>query len=90
MRIWKSPDEHLDQQSDEWVKWIRGAKGLRIDLDMALELTEDYIPHRITFFVGLGLLAIAVLSAAWLVKGGDPGYVATVMSFVLVFLAGKS
>jgi hypothetical protein len=90
MKTWKNPDEYLQRQSDEWINWVRKAKVLYKDLDMALELKEDYIPHRITFIVGLGLLAIVVLTAAWLIEGGDPGYVTTVMSFVLAFVAGKS
>jgi len=90
MKTWNSPDEYLERQSDRWINWVRNAKDLHLDLDMALELKEDYIPHRIAFVVGLGLLAIAALSAAWLIRGGDPGYVSTVMSFVLSFVAGKS
>jgi hypothetical protein len=90
MKIWKSPDEYLGLQSNEWINWVRKAKALREGFDMALELKEDYIPHRITLIVGLGLLAILVLTATWLIRGGDPGNVSTVMSFVLAFVAGKS
>lgn len=56
---------------------------------MAIELIEDYARERIAFFVGLGLVGIAALTSAWLIKGGDPGNVTTVMSFVLGFIAGE-
>lgn len=57
---------------------------------MAVELIEDYMPNRIVFFAGMWLIGIAGLTAAWLIEGGEPGLVSTVMSFVLTFIAGES
>ena len=89
MKFWWNPDELLLKDSVDWIEWIREAKNLHREFDMAIELIEDYIPERIVFFIGLGLIAIVALTAAWLIKGGDPGNVSTVMSFVLTFVAGK-
>lgn len=89
MKVWRNPNEQLPRHSDEWVQWILGAKRLYEDFDSAIELVEDYVPERIVLFVGFGLLGIVALTAAWLVKGGDPTNVSTVMSFVLGFVAGE-
>jgi hypothetical protein len=89
MKIWRNPNEQLSKHSIEWIIWIQGAKALHPEFDMAIELIEDYIPERIVLFVGFGLIGIVALTSAWLVKGGDPGNVSTVMSFVLGFVAGK-
>lgn len=89
MKIWKNPNEQLGKHSVEWLSWVLEAKELHPEFDMAIELIEDYIPERIVLFAGLGLLGIVALTSAWLVKGGNPGNVATVMSFVLGFVAGE-
>jgi hypothetical protein len=54
MKYWRNPDELLDEGSVKWIEWIKGAKKLHDEFDMAIELIEDYIPERIVFFVGLG------------------------------------
>lgn len=92
MRIWRNPRDELDGAMDryEWNRWLLEQKELVDELDMAVELIEDYVPERIVLFAGIWLFGIAGLTAAWLVKGGEPGLVATVMSFVLTFIAGES
>ncbi|KAJ5047481.1 uncharacterized protein L3040_003305 [Drepanopeziza brunnea f. sp. 'multigermtubi'] len=89
MRIWQNPREELDGAIDiyEWNRWLLRQKALAEGLDMAIELIEDYVPDRIVLFAGMWLIGIAGLTAGWLIKGGDPGLVATVMSFVLTFIA---
>jgi hypothetical protein len=91
MRIWRDPEEQLDGALDryEWNRWLLQQKYLEIEFDMAIELIEDYVPDRIVFFVGIWLIGIAGLTAAWLIRGGEPGNVSTVMSFVLTFIAGE-
>ena len=91
MRIWRNPEEELDGAMDryEWNRWLLRQKNLEYEFDMAIELIEDYVPERIVFFVGIWLIGIAGLAAAWLIVGGDPGNVSTVMSFVLTFIAGE-
>jgi hypothetical protein len=91
MRIWRNPEEELDGAMDgyEWNRWLLRQKNLEYEFDMAIELIEDYVPERIVFFVGIWLIGIAGLTAAWLIGGGDPGNVSTVMSFVLTFIAGE-
>lgn len=73
MKYWRDPDELLDEGSVKWIEWIKGAKKLHDEFDMAIELIEDYIPERIVFFVGLGLIGILALTSAWLIKGGRSG-----------------
>lgn len=53
------------------------------NLMLAIELQEVYDPLRITIAVGVLLSVIVGLSVAWLIEGGDPGNVSTVMSYVL-------
>lgn len=91
MRIWRNPEEELDGAMDwyEWNRWLLRQKNLEHEFDMAIELIEDYVPERIVFFVGIWLIGIAGLTAAWLIVGGDPGSVSTVMSFVLTFIVGE-
>lgn len=87
MKIWWNPNKMLNKNSIKWIRWIEGEKNQHGDFDMAIELIEDYIPERIVLFIGIGLLSIVGITSAWLIKGGDPGYVSTVMSFVLTFIA---
>ncbi|CAL3972858.1 unnamed protein product [Diplocarpon coronariae] len=89
MRIWHNPKEELDGAMDryEWNRWLLQQKALADELDMAVELIEDYVPDRIVLFLGMWLIVIAVLTAAWLIEGGEPGLVSTVMGFVLTFIA---
>lgn len=91
MRIWHNPKEELDGAMDryEWNRWLLQQKALSPDLDMAIELVEDYVPDRIVLFASIWLIGIAGLTAAWLIKGGEAGLVATVMSFVLNFTVGE-
>jgi hypothetical protein len=89
MKIWWKPHDTLSKNSVKWINWIRREKTQHGNFDMAIELIEDYIPERIVLFIGFGLLGIVGLTSAWLIKGGDPSYIATVMSFVLTFIAGK-
>jgi hypothetical protein len=83
MKIWGNPGDHLPSQSIEWVDWLHQEKKREPKFDLVIEIVENYVPERIVLFVGFGLLGIVVLAAAWLVEGGNPGNVTTVMGFVL-------
>lgn len=79
----------MEEESTRWIDWIKGEKRQHRDFDLAIELIEDYIPERIVFFVGVGLIGVIGFTSAWLIVGGDPSYVSTVMSFALTFIAGQ-
>jgi ABC-type enterochelin transport system permease subunit len=92
MRVLKNPDMYCDRGSTAWVDWIGMVKDnprFRC-LDVAIELKEDYDANRVVLAAGFALLIILILTAVWLVKGGDASYVSGVMSYVLTFVGGMS
>lgn len=58
-------------------------------VDLAIELVEAYDPNRVLGGIAAALTVYLALTITWLAMGGDPGYVAGVMSFVLSILAGE-
>jgi hypothetical protein len=86
------PKRHQGVTESDWVMWLWV---MRYDfvrskgVDLAIELIEDYDPNRVIGAIAVALGIFFALTIAWLIKGGDPGYVAGVMSFVLSILAGK-
>jgi len=92
MKALKDPDMYCDRGSRDWIDWIDKAKRnqrLR-GLDIAIELKENYDAERLVLAAGFALSIILVLTAVWLVKGGDASYVSGVMSYVLTFVGGRS
>ena len=102
MRIYNDPYRSLINPSDHpedpkllydsWTSWFwrkRRAFVLDKKVDLAIELVEAYDPNRVLGGIALALTIYLTLTITWLSLGGDPGYVAGVMSFVLSILAGK-
>lgn len=102
MRIYNNPRRSLIDPSDHpedpglkydsWVSWFwrkRRAFVLDKKVDLAIELVEAYDPNRVLGGIAIALTIYFALTITWLALGGDPGYVAGVMSFVLSILAGK-
>ena len=102
MRIYSSPDlslidplshpEDTSLKYNSWVSWFwrkRRALVLEKKVDLAIELVEAYDPNRVLGGIAAALTVYFVLTITWLAMGGDPGYVAGVMSFVLSILAGE-
>lgn len=90
MAAFQKPDRYLKPHSAKWVIWLTNQKVKEEWLDLAIELKEDYDVTRIMAVAGFVLMSILLLSAIWLIKGGDAAYVSTVMSFVLTFVVGRS
>lgn len=65
------------------------AKVAKHNRNLAIELIEEYDPIRVMGVVGLMLLMILLLTAVWLIEGGDASYVSGVMSYVLTFIGGR-
>jgi hypothetical protein len=102
MRIYNDPygslmnprdyPEGSDLTYNSWVSWFwrkRRAFVLEKSVDLAIELVEAYDPNRVLGGIAIALTIYFTLTITWLALGGDPGYVAGVMSFVLSILAGK-
>lgn len=102
MRIYSSPDlslidplshpEDTSLKYNSWVSWFwrkRRALVLEKKVDLAIELVEAYDPNRVLGGIAAVLTVYFALTITWLAMGGDPGYVAGVMSFVLSILAGE-
>lgn len=102
MRIYNDPygslmnprdyPEDSELRYDSWVSWFwrkRRAFVLKKKVDLAIELVEAYDPNRVLGGIAIALTIYFTLTITWLALGGDPGYVAGVMSFVLSILAGK-
>jgi hypothetical protein len=102
MRIYNDPNRSLidpkdhpedsELKFDSWVSWFwrkRRAFVLDKKVDLAIELVEAYDPNRVLGGIAIALTIYFALTITWLALGGDPGYVAGVMSFVLSILAGE-
>jgi hypothetical protein len=102
MRIYNDPHRSLMNLKDNpgdsklefnsWVGWFwlkRRAFVLDKQVDLAIELVEAYDPNRVLGGIAIALTIYFTLTITWLALGGDPSYVAGVMSFVLSILAGK-
>ncbi|KAI5242204.1 hypothetical protein E4T43_04908 [Aureobasidium subglaciale] len=102
MKVYNDPDRSLLRPNDNprdlditpssWVKWFwkkRCDFVLENKVDLAIELIEAYDPVRVMGGIALALSIYFTLTIVWLAKGGDPSYVAGVMSFVLSVLAGQ-
>ncbi|KAI5210250.1 hypothetical protein E4T38_02029 [Aureobasidium subglaciale] len=100
MKVYNDPDQSLLRPNDnptdldithsDWVKWFwkkRCTFVLDKEVDLAIELIEAYDPVRVMGGIALALSIYFTLTIVWLAKGGDPSYVAGVMSFVLSVLA---
>ncbi|KAI4764072.1 hypothetical protein E4T52_01076 [Aureobasidium sp. EXF-3400] len=100
MRIYNDPygslmnprdyPEGSELKYDSWVSWFwrkRRAFVLEKSVDLAIELVEAYDPNRVLGGIAIALTIYFTLTITWLALGGDPGYVAGVMSFVLSILA---
>jgi hypothetical protein len=84
--------EDLELKFDSWVSWFwrkRRAFVLDKKVDLAIELVEAYDPNRVLGGIAIALTIYFALTITWLALGGDPSYVAGVMSFVLSILAGE-
>lgn len=103
MRAYNNPGQSLIDRRDNpddpnlafnsWVGWFwlkRRAFVLDKKVDLAIELVEAYDPDRVLGGIAAALTIYFALTITWLALGGDPNYVAGVMSFVLSILAGKS
>lgn len=90
MAAFKKPDRYLSPQNTKWVIWLTNQKFKEEWLDLAIELKKDYDMMRIMAMAGFILMSVLLLSAIWLIEGGDAAYVSTVMSFVLTFVVGGS
>lgn len=102
MRAYNNPKQSLIDRKDNpddprlafnsWVGWFwlkRRAFVLDKKVDLAIELVEAYDPDRVLGGIAAALTIYFTLTITWLALGGDPSYVAGVMSFVLSILAGK-
>ncbi|THZ24623.1 hypothetical protein D6C89_04839 [Aureobasidium pullulans] len=85
----KHPNDPTITSSD-WILWFWAKRRHLVDakkVNLAIELVEDYDPTRVMGAIAIALFIYFTLTIVWLAKGGDPGYVAGVMSFVLSILA---
>ncbi|KAG9821751.1 hypothetical protein KCU98_g16970, partial [Aureobasidium melanogenum] len=100
MRAYNNPGQSLIDRRDNphdpklafnsWVGWFwlkRRAFVLNKKVDLAIELVEAYDPDRVLGGIAIALTIYFALTITWLALGGDPNYVAGVMSFVLSILA---
>ncbi|KAI4721775.1 hypothetical protein E4T48_02065 [Aureobasidium sp. EXF-10727] len=100
MRAYNNPRQSLIDRRDNprdprlefntWVGWFwlkRRAFVLDKKVDLAIELVEAYDPNRVLGGIAIALAIYFALTITWLALGGDPSYVAGVMSFVLSILA---
>ncbi|KAH0257408.1 hypothetical protein KCU91_g16386, partial [Aureobasidium melanogenum] len=103
MRAYNNPaliDRSIDRRDNpddpklafnRWVEWFwlkRRAFVVNKKVDLAIELVEAYDPDRVLGGIAIALTIYFTLTITWLALGGDPNYVAGVMSFVLSILAG--
>ncbi|KAG9827862.1 hypothetical protein KCU98_g16899, partial [Aureobasidium melanogenum] len=100
MRAYNNPGQSLINRKDHpddpklafntWVGWFwlkRRAFVVNKKVDLAIELVEAYDPDRVLGGIAIALTIYFTLTITWLALGGDPNYVAGVMSFVLSILA---
>ncbi|KAG9754376.1 hypothetical protein KCU73_g5678, partial [Aureobasidium melanogenum] len=100
MRAYNNPGQSLIDRRDNpddpklafnsWVGWFwlkRRAFVLNKKVDLAIELVEAYDPDRVLGGIAIASTTYFALTITWLALGGDPNYVAGVMSFVLSILA---
>ncbi|KAI4725938.1 hypothetical protein E4T49_06295 [Aureobasidium sp. EXF-10728] len=100
MRAYNNPRQSLIDRRDNprdprlefntWVGWFwlkRRAFVLDKKVDLAIELVEAYDPNCVLGGIAIALAIYFALTITWLALGGDPSYVAGVMSFVLSILA---
>ncbi|KAH0419187.1 hypothetical protein KCU90_g10817, partial [Aureobasidium melanogenum] len=102
MRAYNNPaliDRSIDRRDNpddpklafnRWVEWFwlkRRAFVVNKKVDLAIELVEAYDPDRVLGGIAIALTIYFTLTITWLALGGDPNYVAGVMSFVLSILA---
>lgn len=93
MAAYNDPEESLIKEfPNDWVVWLRRIRLKKVEndkVDLAIELLEDYDPMRVMVTIAISLSMFLTLTIVWLAKGGDPAYVAGVMSFVLTIIAGE-